>query len=215
MTSPTDKSYKIREVTIADRDAIVDYLRASFFKDEPLNSFLELITEDNPTCETLEEFTVGHIPTGINLVAVHNDQIVGLCLSGPMEKGEQLTFDCQNEKYNKLVRLLDYAEKQCDPFEIYPNSTKGISVQVISVRKDFTGRGIAAELLQKACDLAKQRGYDFVDMACTSLYSAKLSEKLNFELKYSLKYTDYKENGEVVFKPELPHTTLKIYLKKL
>uniref|UniRef100_A0A6P7HDJ9 Dopamine N-acetyltransferase-like n=1 Tax=Diabrotica virgifera virgifera TaxID=50390 RepID=A0A6P7HDJ9_DIAVI len=80
MTSPTEKSYKIRDATKADRDAIVEFLRISFFRDEPLNAFLELVTEENPTCETLEEFTVGHIPNGINLVAVHNDQIVGKCI---------------------------------------------------------------------------------------------------------------------------------------
>ncbi|XP_056642052.1 arylalkylamine N-acetyltransferase 1-like isoform X1 [Diorhabda sublineata] len=207
---------EVRNVTKDDIPKITYFLRDIFFKDEPLNAFLELVTDDNPTCETLEEFTVGHIPDGVNLMAIKDNEIVGLCLCVSVNKVEQQKiFDCQNEKYNKLVRLLDYADKQCDPFQIYPECSRGISVQVISVAKSCRGMGIATTLIEKASVLAKEKGYQFITIACTSLYSSKLAEKLNFRVKFSLDYTDYKENGQIVFKPDPPHTALTIYLKKL
>ncbi|XP_056642053.1 arylalkylamine N-acetyltransferase 1-like isoform X2 [Diorhabda sublineata] len=149
-------------------------------------------------------------------MAIKDNEIVGLCLCVSVNKVEQQKiFDCQNEKYNKLVRLLDYADKQCDPFQIYPECSRGISVQVISVAKSCRGMGIATTLIEKASVLAKEKGYQFITIACTSLYSSKLAEKLNFRVKFSLDYTDYKENGQIVFKPDPPHTALTIYLKKL
>lgn len=211
----SDLLYEIKPATKADRKEIVDHLRQFFFRDEPLNACLKLITEENATCPSLEEYTVRHLDDGINLMAVKGSAIIGICLCVNVEKGKEDPFDCKDEKYNKIVKILDYAEQNCDAFKIFPDCSKGAAVQVISVNPNYRSKGIAVELLRRACKLAKERGLDFINITCTGAYSAKLAEKLNFELKYILKYSDYKENGIVVFKPQIPHTSLNVYLKKL
>ncbi|CAG9861170.1 unnamed protein product [Phyllotreta striolata] len=212
--SPT-LAYEIKPVTEENRQEITDFLRTVFFKEEPLNAYLELITEENQACPTLEEFTLRHLDDGVNLMAVRNNEIIGICLCVAVEKGVTEPFDCENEKYNKIVEVLDYAERQCDPFEVYPECVRGVAVQVISVKESCTGRGIAAHLIREACKIAGERKFEFMNITCTGLYSAKLAAKLNFDLKYTLNYSDYQRNGIVVFKPQLPHTSINVYLKKL
>lgn len=64
-------------------------------------------------------------------------------------------------------------------------------------------------------DLAKEQGCYLIRADCTSFISAKLCERLGYESIYSLKYEDYKKNGVAVFKPEHPHTEVKVYVKRV
>ncbi|XP_023015621.2 arylalkylamine N-acetyltransferase 1 isoform X1 [Leptinotarsa decemlineata] len=208
-------AYEIQFATEENKDEIIVYLREIFFKDEPLNSYLQLVTEDSPSCEPLEEFSVKNLHNGINLMVVHRGKIVGLCLNVIVERGKEEPFICGDEKCDKIVDILDYADRQCDPFALYPDCDRGVSVQVISVEEHHRGNGIATKLLAKTRELARQRGCGFIAIGCTGKFSAKVAEKLGFKLQYSLKYADYKVNGKVVFEPEAPHSSLTVYTQRL
>ncbi|KAG5867762.1 hypothetical protein JTB14_013838 [Gonioctena quinquepunctata] len=186
-----------------------------FFKDEPLNSNLNLVSKENPTCEPLEEFSLKNLHNEMNLMAVHNGRIVGLCLNVIVERGNVAPFDCGDEKCNKIVNILDYAERKCDLFSLYPDCDKCLSVQVISVDGSRRGKGIATMLLERTRELAKRRGCGFIVIGCTGQYSARVAEKLGFDLQYSLKYSDYKVDEKIVFEPATPHTTLTIYTQRV
>lgn len=65
-------------------------------------------------------------------------------------------------------------------------------------------------------EVALEKGYQMIDVECSSLFSAKAVEKCGFECIYSMPYSDYKdEKGEVVFKTQPPHNDIKIYVLPL
>lgn len=64
-------------------------------------------------------------------------------------------------------------------------------------------------------EIARREGFGLVRADCTSYYSAKALAKLGFECVYTLQYCDYKEDDEIVFKPDPPHNEIKIYVQEI
>jgi len=65
-------------------------------------------------------------------------------------------------------------------------------------------------------EIAKGQGFNYIRADCTSLFSGKLCARVGFNVIYELDYKDYvEENGEQIFSPALPHTTVVTYIKKL
>ncbi|KAJ8945447.1 hypothetical protein NQ318_009905 [Aromia moschata] len=150
-TSPVD--YEISVATEADREDIRKFLQTFFFRDEPLNSYLELINDERPTCKELEDFSLKELDNGFNLKATHNGKLIGVSLNGILERGwldrDPAYFWCNDEKFNLILALLGYVTRQADTFNAFPGCDKAMTVKILSVDSAYRGKGLAKALMSR------------------------------------------------------------------
>lgn len=135
-----------------DRDETLQFLRKFFIRDEPLNYSLGLL-EGRSKCNELEEFCVKELDNGINLKAVSNGKIIGLCFNGILTKGyidEIEEVDCPDKKFEKILKLLDHVAVESNVFGKFEDCDKALTVKILSVDSAWRGRGIAKELMDKS-----------------------------------------------------------------
>lgn len=76
-TSVINESYEIVPIIESDIEDTIKFLRAFFFKDEPLNIAQNLLDEEHPTCQELEDFCVESLKENVSLMAIApNGQLV-------------------------------------------------------------------------------------------------------------------------------------------
>lgn len=218
-TTPiSPKEYDILPATPEDKEEIINFLREFFFRDEPLNKCSRLISEESPVCADLENFSLAELDNGLNLKAVYNGKIIGVSLNSLIERGYLEKEDKHNvtdRKFSKIYRLLSQVAKESDVFAKFTDCDKGMTVKILSVNGAFRGQGIAKELMNKTRDMARNLGCGFMSVDCSSHFTALALKKLGFELHYTLKYSDFKEDGQVVFKPEPPHEACTVYVQEI
>ncbi|VEN60412.1 unnamed protein product, partial [Callosobruchus maculatus] len=148
-TSPID--YEIKVATENERQAVLEFLRKFFFKDEPLNSYSKLITEEKPICPDIEKFAMKDFNNDLNLVAIYNNNIIGVCLNSILERNatEEEPFVSEDKTFDKIVKLLDYVAEHSDPFRKFPECDKAMTVKILSVDGSYRGKGIAKELMAR------------------------------------------------------------------
>lgn len=61
----------------------------------------------------------------------------------------------------------------------------------------------------------KKTNIKIFHVMCTSHFSARVLEKLDFKEVFSMPYADYVINDEQVFKPEKPHVAARIFVKEI
>ena len=85
-----------------------------------------------------------------------------------------------------------------------------------AVHPDYTGRGIANEIIKKSIASGiKQLGGFVAVVSCTGFYSQKLYEALGFKKVNEIFYADRLFNGKAVFKDvEHPHISVAGFAKK-
>ncbi|CAG9826746.1 unnamed protein product [Diabrotica balteata] len=212
-----NEDVKIRLARADEEEAVRDHLRAFFYKQEPCCESVGVVTEDRLICHDLESFTLQDFNNGLNLIAEHNGRIVGVCINALLEKDkfEFEEYPVTDERFVKVLRMLEYAEREVDLFKRYPDVNKILSIFVLSVDASLRGKGIAKKLSNKAKELAKEHGAQIMFMECTSFFSAAVAKSLGYELIWSLDYENYKVNDEVVLKPAHPHKALQLFVYKL
>lgn len=148
---PTDP-YAIEVIKKSDLPEVLNFLRRFFIRDEPLNHSSGLL-RGRDTCPELEKFSVKDLGSGVNLKAVSDDgKIIGICLNGILERGYIDGIEesnCPDEKFDKILRLLDHVAKESNIFEKFRGIDKAMTVKILSVDSDWRGRGIAKELMNK------------------------------------------------------------------
>nr|XP_023025537.1 dopamine N-acetyltransferase-like [Leptinotarsa decemlineata] len=206
----------IEIATAENKNEVLEFLRKFFFKDEPVNNFLGLVSCENPINEDVEAFSIEYLDNGLTLMAKYDENLVGVCMSVVIEKEtKKTTVNCQDEKFAKLLKFFEYVGERADPFEQYPDCTRAVCIGIVSVDESYRGRGIAKNLLNTTSKLAKDRGCGFVTVTCTSHFTALGLKRLGFELFFSLDYADYKINNQVVLRPKSPHKSVTVYTKKV
>lgn len=109
---------------------------------------------------------------------------------------------------------MDYVTEKYDVFEQYPNEDLILDGKILSVNTNYRGLGIAGRLTEAVFDFIRENNISVYHVICTSYFSARVMEKTGFHRVYELKYDDYKQDGVVVFKPELPHVGVTILIKE-
>lgn len=211
--------YTITRLKNEDCEKAIEFLRRFFFRDEPLNVEQNLLETDEATCDELEDFSIKSIHEGVSLMATSTaGEIVGICLNGVLSRDdpEEEDFQCPNKKFAKILKLLDFVDKEANVFGQFPDVEKILSLKILSVDGSWRGQGIAKALIDKSRDLCREQGYNLMRVDCTSHYSARAVARLGFECVYTLQYADYHdENGCPVFVPEPPHSEVKIYVQRV
>ncbi|KAK9499945.1 hypothetical protein O3M35_002879 [Rhynocoris fuscipes] len=104
-------------------------------------------------------------------------------------------------------------EERSDVINIAPGA---LEVRLMAVDRTWRQKGIATALLNKTESTARQSGFTWLKIYCTSHYSNKLMIKLDWKLLYSLSYEQYINNINTTIRlPTLPHTHCNLYIKQL
>uniref|UniRef100_A0A2M3YYD9 aralkylamine N-acetyltransferase n=1 Tax=Anopheles braziliensis TaxID=58242 RepID=A0A2M3YYD9_9DIPT len=215
---PADRELSISVITESDTDDVLDLLKRFFFKDEPLNTFVKL-----GECKELEKYCTKSLGEQSSYKAVNSKgEIVGVILNGTIKKPQpgdeppmKLADNCAHPKFRKIMALMDHVDENFDIFEIYPDIDRFLDCKIISVDTRYRGMGIAGMLTDRAIEYATQNDIKLMHVLCTSHFSARVMEKMDFAEVYRLPYADYRVNGEQVFDPEKPHVAVRILTKRI
>lgn len=122
---------------------------------------------------------------------------------------------CKHPKFKKILTLMEHIESQFDVFKLYPEVNSFLDGKILSVNENYRGCGIAGKLTAAAMDFMRQNNISIYHILCSSHYSARVCEKLDFEVVFELPYVDYVVNGENPLLPAKPHDSAKILIKKI
>ena len=77
-------NYNIQTIVESDRERVLNFLRKFFFRDEPLNQTIKLISDgENSTCIELEKYSLSAMNKDLSFMAVSdNGSIIGVILNG-------------------------------------------------------------------------------------------------------------------------------------
>ncbi|XP_055838049.1 arylalkylamine N-acetyltransferase 1 isoform X2 [Episyrphus balteatus] len=219
LSAPTvdDVPYTIELITEKDADGVLAMLKEFFFKDEPLNTYLNL-----GECEELEEYSVKSIPEKCSFKAVNKQgEIIGVFMNGimrrpkPDETPEKAADSCQHPKFKKILSLMDYIEEDFNIFDVFPDTDIILDGKIVSVNTNYRGLGIAGRLTERVLEYMRENSIPVMHVLCTSHYSARVMEKLGFHEVYKLPFENFKMNGEVVLRPAKPHVAARILAKEI
>ncbi|XP_053676578.1 arylalkylamine N-acetyltransferase 1-like isoform X2 [Anopheles nili] len=213
-----DRDLSISVITETDTEDVLDLLKRFFFKDEPLNTYVQL-----GECKELEKYCTKSLGEHSSYKAVNSrGEIVGVILNGTIMKPQpgdeppaKLATNCLHPKFKKIMALMDYVDEQFDIFDLYSDIDRFLDCKIISVDTRYRGLGIAGMLTDYTLDYASRNGIKLIHVLCSSHFSARVMEKMDFSEVYRLPYADYKIDGEQVFDPEKPHVALRILTKRL
>ncbi|EDW35641.1 GL17369 [Drosophila persimilis] len=212
-----DCPYTIELVQPEDAEAVIAMLKTFFFKDEPLNTFLDL-----GECKELEKYSLKPLTDNCSYKAVNKSgDIIGIFLNGlmrrpsPDEVPEKAADSCDHPKFKKILSLMDYVEEKFNIFDYYPNEELILDGKILSVDTNYRGLGIAGRLTERAYEYMRENGINVYHVLCSSHYSARVMEKLGFHEVFSMQFSEYQPNGKVVFKPAHPHVGMRIMAKEL
>lgn len=210
------KPYEIKIIQKEEKEEIVQFMRKYFMPDEPINTSINLVTEEKPFNEPLEEFLVEGYDSGVSLKAVQNGKLIAICISPIVErnkKHEQVKSD--NKDFMTILNFFAYVDEHCDAFQEFPDSDTAITITVLAVHPGYRGLGIARDMMMRTLDAGKEKGCGFMVVECSSHFTALALQKLNFECIYRLPYEDYKVDDKIVFNTKPPHNAATVYVKKI
>ncbi|CAG9857913.1 unnamed protein product [Phyllotreta striolata] len=212
--------FELQIIKPEDRRDVVNFVRKHFMRDEPINRAINLITDEKPINEDLENYLLKDFASGFGLKAVQNGNIVAVSIGSILKRDEREDEDDENlqssnQDFHTIVNFLKYIDRHSNSFDWFPGSRTAITVGILAVHPCCRGMGMAGRLLNKTWELGKEAGCDFMTVECSSYFTARALEKLGFEQIYRLDYKDYKVDGEIVFKTEPPHVASTVYVKKV
>ncbi|XP_035909737.1 dopamine N-acetyltransferase-like isoform X1 [Anopheles stephensi] len=213
-----DRQLSISVITEADTEDVLDLLKRFFFKDEPLNTYVQL-----GECKELEKYCTKSLGEHSSYKAVNSrGEIVGVIINGTIMKPQpgdeapaKLADGCAHPKFRKIMALMDHVDEQFDIFELYPDIDRFLDCKILSVDTNYRGMGIAGLLTDRTLEYAARNDIKLIHVLCSSHFSARVMEKMDFTEVFRLPYADYRVDGEQVFEPEQPHVALRILTKRL
>ncbi|XP_070505094.1 arylalkylamine N-acetyltransferase 1 isoform X1 [Chironomus tepperi] len=208
-------SYSV--ITENDVDAVIQLLKDTFFKDEPLNYYLQL-----GECKDLEEYCKKSIPDACSYKAVNsNGDIVGVYLNGIIRKPSDddvavpLASKTSHEKFKIIMQLMDYIDTKFSIFDLYPDIDAFIDGKILAVDPRYRGKNIAGRLTDYLIEFMKKNNYKIFHVLCTSHFSARVCEKMDFKEVFTLRFDEYLVDGKQVLCPEKPHVAARIFVKEI
>lgn len=218
-STSNDESISLKVVTEEDRERVLQLLRKSFFSDEPLTGSTEPKGE---VSKEEEEFVLSNIKHGTSIMAINKQtgEMVGVCMAGPQRQNEadhlfREAAVVGDTKWGKIVKLLACIERDAKVCERY-GVDKILYIIATCVEPSMRGKNIGAILYNAVRDMGKAMGFQLLRADCSSLYSARIKERLGWDCINTVYYKDYvDENKRPIFKPPPPHECCKSYAIRL
>ncbi|XP_056637909.1 arylalkylamine N-acetyltransferase 1-like [Diorhabda sublineata] len=210
------KPYEIKIIQKQEKKEIIQFMRKYFMPDEPINTSINLVTEDKPFNEPLEEFLIKGYDSGVSLKAVQNGKLIAICISYILEKNEKHEqVESDNKDFMTIYNFLTYVDEHCNAFGEFPECDRAITSPILAVHPSYRGLGIARDMMYRILETGKEKKCGFMVVECSSHFTALALQKLNFECIYRLPYEDYKVDDKIVFKTKPPHNAATVYVKKI
>lgn len=111
--------------------------------------------------------------------------------------------------------MMEYIESQFDLFKMFPDIDSFLDGKILSVNENYRGLGIAGKLTERTLEYMREHKIPMYHILCSSHFSARVCEKLDFKRVYELLYEDYVVNGETPLVPAKPHVSAKILVKRI
>lgn len=200
--------------TVEEKDSlsVKTFLRENFYTDEPLSTNSDLPTEEQ------QQEAIDAIELGCSTIALDQQgNIAGVRLAVPKEPADIKPPSKQipTAHFDRLMNFLALLEFHADVFTKF-NVDKSIYSIMLCVDKSYRGQGVGLKLYEENMKLAKSLGYPLYVCDCTSLFSAKLCEKLEMTKVLEMNYNEYcDENGNEIFHKVPPHDMARVYAKLL
>lgn len=203
---------EIRVARVDETDQLIDFLRVHYYREEPLTVGCEPAEPDAADVEFLRS----NIPAGTCLIAWRNDRIVGGAIAGP--KTPEIRSEIFEEaakyagsKWGCILGILARCEDEANAFQRY-DVDRIIHLHAIGVDAAQRGLRIGERLMRALIDRSRQLDYPLLTVDCTSVYSARLMQRLHFELLNTIPYVDYVDAaGAQLIRPPAPHERVETY----
>lgn len=112
--------------------------------------------------------------------------------------------------------MMDLIDEKFNLFNTIPDINKFLDGKILSVNSNYRGLGIAGKLTDHTINYMKENKIPLMHVLCSSHYSARVMEKLDFEEIFRLPYTDYVDcYGKQVLVPEKPHVAARVLIKRI
>ncbi|XP_055676530.1 arylalkylamine N-acetyltransferase 1 isoform X1 [Lutzomyia longipalpis] len=218
VASSASEKIRYELVTEKDTEEILNLLKIFFFKDEPLNTYLDL-----GECKELEQYSTKCIKEKCSFKALNSkNEIVGVFLNGLIHKpkeGEEpvkLADGCEHKKFRKIMGLMDFIDEKFNIFNLYPDIDVILDGKILSVDTKYRGMGISVELTNCTINWMKENNIPLMHVLCSSHFSARVMEKLDFKEVFRMPYTDYLDaNGQQILCPAHPHVAARSLTKRI
>lgn len=141
-------SYKIKKITEQDKEDVLLVLQQTFYKDEPLNEYLNRERGEEIISKNRGRTSLSVIDEGLSFMAVacHTNKIVGVCLNEVYS--ENSAYD-DHPNPIKIKRIVHKLEKECaELIKLEYEAEKVMYVKQISIISEWRNRGIGLELLK-------------------------------------------------------------------
>ncbi|VDK49671.1 unnamed protein product [Cylicostephanus goldi] len=102
----------------------------------------------------------------------------------------------KQHKANQLVTLVHLLE---DTLSQMLSKHKYMKMDILSVHKDYMGKGLGKELNRRAMQTAQAEGCEYIATAATAAGSQAIFTKSGWKILYEVPYPSYCENGNPVF----------------
>ncbi|KHJ90421.1 acetyltransferase, GNAT family [Oesophagostomum dentatum] len=194
---------------------ILEFLFTQFGVNEPISKSIKLDREGAASLfrDTAES---GYTNDKYSTLAYDDDRLAGICLCSMSKSGSKdapippeidfkhhdfaqdiLNGPYKQHKGNQIVILVHALEDSIK--RILGTSSKMMKIDILSVHKDYMGKGLGKELTRRAIETAQAEGCDYVATAATASASQAIFSKVGFKVLYEIPYSDYRENGNPVF----------------
>lgn len=111
---------------------------------------------------------------------------------------------------------MDFVDSKFDIFSFYPNIESFVDGKILSVDPRYRGHGIAGVLTDKTIEYMKQHQIEIFHIQCSSHFSARVCEKLDFNEVFQLPFSDFvDDDGKQILCPEKPHVAARIFTKRI
>lgn len=211
------KNFKTRVATSFDHDAVLDFFRLHYYKEEAIT-----VSHPQPGhTKDDEEFTMSCIPFETVLLAFDDEsRIVAALAAGPIEPGDadKMIEDAKTaktEKWRDIMLLLAYIEKKADVLNQF-HIPKALHVHALGVHHRYRGNKLGERMFAACFENAKRLDYPMVTTDFTSKFSIKIADQLKMEKVSRVTYEEYNEAiGHKLFQPKDGNYEILTYIKRI
>ncbi|XP_068628508.1 arylalkylamine N-acetyltransferase 1-like isoform X2 [Battus philenor] len=209
--------YTLCALSADDKDAVIDFLRRFFFRDEPLNQTINLLETPESRCLELEDYAASTLHDGVSVAAIDdNGDFVGVVING-IVKREDVDYtdkseECPHPKFKRILKLLGHLDREARIWDKLPKECHTVmEVRIASTHSGWRGRGLMRILCEESERIAREVGAGAMRMDTTSAFSAAAAERLSYRSVYGILYKELSYAPH----PPPPHLEARVYIKEL
>ncbi|XP_034195517.1 arylalkylamine N-acetyltransferase 1 [Osmia lignaria lignaria] len=212
-------AYITRLALPPDYDNVVDFMCDVYYKDEPTIVNMGLAGTEAPL--VWRKMMDDLVRCGLSFIAENHEHcIIGAALNSPTTPQEiqmlcNLAKCCQTEPISKVIEFYAYVLDSARVWERFCVHTI-FEQSSLAISEEYRGLGIAQRLIHESWILARDCGYRLFRMDCNNSYCARICRGFGWEEVWRIPFSQYVNNGEVVFKcVKEPHTDCQVFVDRL